>query len=536
MRERITQVALFGLAIGAAVSVAPLGCVHKRAEIPRPTLLAPPAGGAPRSDKPSTSLGARPHIESPDIAFWTGRADLIQPPPPPEPVALVLPRVDRWRLGNGLQIVAVPRPGLPIVSFSVAIRAGGYDEDKGRTLGTADFVAAMLRKGTRKRTSDQIADAIDGVGGALNAGAGMESSALDCSVLAQQAALCLDLLAEMLLQPTFPGSEMAEIRDQSLAALAARNDDPHLLAAEHFNNLFYGEEHPDGWVLTDDRVRAIQRVTLWDFWNTYYRPNNATLAVAGDFDVTKMRAAIARAFGRWKPAPIPRRPVFEIPRSTGTRVLLVDKPDLTQTTLMFGHPGAKHDDPDWYALTLMNYVLGGSDFSSRLMTEIRSKRGLTYGIGSSFGGTLYQSAFRISASTRNETASEALMVTVDELRRMKMSGPTADELAKAKGYYAGSIPFELESAAGLAHGIVAAELHGLGLSYVRDLPVRLAAVDLAAARAAARDRLDPDDLSVVMVGRASVIEPQIRAAGLTLERIDYRAPISSAARATPPAP
>jgi zinc protease len=532
MREWTGPKAWLGLAMGAALAGAPVGCVHRQAALPRPMPELPRTAPA-RSPDPGS---ARPRVATADLDFWTGRSDLIQPPPPPKPVALLLPRIDRWRLGNGLQVVAVPRPGLPIVSFSVAIRAGGYDEDKERTLGAADFAAAMLRKGTARRSSDQIAEAIDGVGGALSSAAGMESSALDCSVLAKQAELCLGLLAEMVLEPTFPESEMPEIRDQSLAALAARNDDSHLLAAEHFNNMFFGEQHPDGWVLTDHQVRTIQRTTLRNFWKTFYRPNNAILAVAGDFDVARMKAAVARVFGKWAAAPIPRRPVFQIPRSSGARVLLVDKSDLTQATLMLGHLGAKHADPDWYALTLMNYVLGGSDFSSRLMTEIRSKRGLTYGIGSSFGATLYESAFRISASTRNETALEAMMAALEELRRMKKGGPTADELAKAKGYYAGSIPFELESAAGLARGIVAAELHGLGLDYVRELPVRLAAIDEAAARAAAQARLDPDNLSVVIVGRASVIEPQILAAGLRFERIDYRAPISSAARGALAAP
>jgi zinc protease len=474
--------------------------------------------------------------QSPDRVYWEGRSDLIRPPAPPPAVELTLPRVDRWKLKNGLDVVAVPRRGLPIVSFSIAIKAGGYDEQKNRTQGVADFVAAMLRKGTRKRGAEAIADAVDGVGGGLDAAAAMEHSTATCSVLAKDAALCLDLLAEMLLTPTFPEGEMAEIRDQILASLAARTDDPHQLAAEHFDNLFFGEGHPDGWVLSDEHVRAITRDTLVAFWKDYYRPNNAMLAVAGDFDVGTIKAQIGRAFGSWRSAPIPIRPDVQIPRVKGTRVVLVDKPDLTQATLMFGHRGIRHGDSDWYATTLVNYVLGGSDFSSRLMTEVRSKRGLTYGIGSSFGATLYEGAFRISAATRNETAWDALSVTVDEVRKMKNLGPSADELAKAKGYYAGSVPFELESAAGIARGIVAAELHGLGIAYVRRLPLRLAGVDEGAARAAAQSHLDPDDMVIVVVGRASIIEAHLRESSgglipaITVERIDYRAPISAAKR------
>jgi zinc protease len=323
---------------------------------------------------------------------------------------------------------------------------------------------------------------------------------------------------------------MGQIRDQMLASLAGRDDDPHQLAGEHFDNLLFGEGHPDGWVLTPEHVHGITRDKVVAFWKAFYRPNNAILAVAGAIDPAVMKTRLARAFGGWSAAAIPPRPAFEIPAAHGPRVILVDKPELSQATLMFGHAGLRHADPDWYAVTLVNYVLGGSDFSSRLMQEVRSKRGLTYGIGSTFGASLYPSAFRISASTRNETAGEALAVTIGELRKMKAGGPTAIELEKAKGYYAGSTPFTLESAAGLARALVGADLHGLGVAYVRELAPRLAAVDVATADAAAKKWLDPDALAIAIVGRADAIAPQLKKAGLSFERVDAHAPISAMAR------
>jgi len=478
--------------------------------------------------------------ESPDLTFWQGRKDLITAPPPPVPAELPLPHVARWKLPNGLDVVAVPRGGLPIVSFSLAIKAGAYDEQKDRTQGVSDFTAGMLRHGAGKRSAEQIADTIDGAGGSLEAGADAESTLVSCSVLASRADTCLSLLADVLLRPTFPEKEMPEIRDQILASLAQRDDDPHLLAAEHFDNLLFGDGHPDGWVLTPAHVQAITRDKLLAFWKMFYRPNNAILAVAGDIgsaaDLAKLKARIAHAFGGWAAAPVPPRPAFEIPVVHGKRVILVDKPELSQATLMFGHPGLRHADPDWYAVTLVNYVLGGSDFSSRLMQEVRSKRGLTYGVGSSFGASLYPGAFRVSASTRNETAWDALSVATEELRKMKASGPTEEELAKAKGYYAGSTPFTLESAGGLAHALVAADLHGLGVDYVRTLALRLSAVDRAAADAAAKKWLDPDELAIVIVGRADVVGPELKKANLTFERVDARAPISAQARRSTAAP
>jgi zinc protease len=462
--------------------------------------------------------------------FWANRTDLIQAPPPPAPAELKLPKVDRWRLANGLEVLVVARHDLPVASFSIAVKAGGYDEEKGKTLGVADFTASMLRKGTKARTADQISSAIDFVGGQLDTQASGDSSVAGCSSLSKDSKLCVELLADILLHPSFPEAEMGEVRDQVLAALAARYDNPGELASEHFDNLLFGEKHPDGWVLMPDDVQKITRADLMTFWKTYYRPNNAILAIAGDVDPVKLRGELDKAFGGWEKAAVPARAEPKMPVVKATRILLIDRPDLTQSTMVFGHAGIKHVDPAWYAVTLMNYVLGGSDFSSRLMIEVRAKRGLTYGIGSTFGASLYQGAFRVSASTKNSSVWDALVASVGELRRMKAEGPSAEEIAKAKGYYAGSYPFKLQAAGEIAGSIVAAELQGLDVAYVKELPVRLGAVGQPDAKAAAAAWLQPDALWVVIVGRASEIEPQLTKSGLPYERIDFKAPISYAAR------
>ncbi|HXU62067.1 MAG TPA: insulinase family protein, partial [Polyangia bacterium] len=163
--------------------------------------------------------------------------------------------------------------------------------------------------------------------------------------------------------------------------------------------------------------------------------------------------------------------------------------------------------------------------------EVRSKRGLTYGIGSSFGSSLYEGAFRVSAATKNESTWDALLASVNEIRRMQADGPTDPELDKAKGYYAGSYPFSLQTAAGIAAALVGAEEHGLGDAYVRELPLRLAHVDQAQAKAAAHDFLHPDTLIVVIVGKGDAIEPALAGSGVAYQRINYKDPISVAARA-----
>ncbi len=526
--NRTTSFTALALALAGCASAPPAG-KKPAANASSIDVQYEPAEKAPAPGA-SAAAPAAPGAAAPMPDFWKNRTDLIKAPAPPVPAELALPKVDRWQLKNGLEVLAIARHDLPLVSFSIAIKAGGYDEEKGKTLGVADFTASMLRRGTKARSADQIAGAIDFVGGALDTQSSSESSMAACSALSKDARLCIDLLSDILLRPTFPEAEMGEVRDQVLAALAARYDNPHELASEHFDNLLFGEKNPDGWVLMPEDVQKISRADLVAFWKTYYRPNNAILAIAGDVDPAKLRAELEKAFGGWEKADVPVRAEPKVPTVKATRILLVDRPDLTQATLMFGHPGIKHTDPDWYAVTLMNYVLGGSDFSSRLMTEVRSKRGLTYGIGSSFGASLYQGAFRVSASTKNASVWDALVASVGEMRRMKAEGPSEEEIAKAKGYYAGSYPFKLQGAGDIAGSIVAAELQGLDVSYVKDFPLRLGAVSTAMAKAAGGKWLEPDGLWVVIVGRAADIEPQLAKSGLPYERIDFKAPISYATR------
>jgi zinc protease len=516
-----------------------LSCAALMGACGGPAAQKPP--GNPASIDVSYESAAPGPGDATPVDYWRNRTDLIRAPPPPRAAELNLPPIDRWTLKNGLEVVVVARPDLPLASFSIAVKAGGYDEEKNTTLGVSSFTAAMLRKGTRTRSADAIARAIDFVGGTLETQAAGESSSAACAVMSRDAPLCLDLLADILIRPSFPETEIPEVRDQMQAALSSRYDNPMELAGEHFDNLLFGEKHPDGWVLTPEDVDKIDRDQLVTFWKTYYRPNNAILAVAGDIDPVRLRADLERAFGSWEKADVPERPYFKVPDLKITRILLVDRPDLTQSTMVFGHRGIKHVDPAWYAVTLMNYVLGGSDFSSRLMTEVRAKRGLTYGVSSTFGASLYEGAFRVSASTKNATAWDALAASVAEIRRMKTDGPTEVELAKAQGYYAGSYPFRLQTAEEVAANIVAAELHGLGTPYVRQFPVRMAAVSLPEAREAAANWLSPDNLWVVIVGRGAEVEPQLAKSGLPYERIDFKAPISYVARAkarqkAPPAP
>jgi predicted Zn-dependent peptidase len=391
-----------------------------------------------------------------------------------------VPPVQRFTLKNGLQVIVVPRKELPVVSFGIAVQAGGYDEarhagrlrlrrprcsaraktrsaDESRTRSISSAARWTRRRPTRART--RLLGAVEG------------REAVPRSAVGHPAA------------PLVPESEMGEVRDEMLRRSRRLFDNPARARERALREPAVRREAPRRLGLTADDVRKITARgwrRLEDVLPAEPRhlPSPATSTRRSCAPPSRRRSAAgdARRF--------PPRPAWTIPKIPGTRILLVDRPDSTQATFVLGHQGIKHADPRWYAATLLNYVLGGSDFASRLMIEVRAKRGLTYGIGSSFGSTLYQSAFRVAGATKSESTWDALLASVNEIRRMKAEGPTVLELDKAKGYYAGSYPFKLQTAAGVAQALVAAELHGLGAGYVRELPLRLAAVDQAAAKAA----------------------------------------------------
>ena len=240
------------------------------------------------------------------------------------------------------------------------------------------------------------------------------------------------------------------------------------------------------------------------FHRTYYRPNNAILAVVGDLAAPEARRALQSALGGWEKGPIPPLIVTPAPPVADKTVALIDK-DLTQATIMLGHLGIARTDPDFYPVTVMNYILGGGGFASRLMATIRDDRGLVYGISSGFDAKRYPGAFSVSLQTKTASAGEAIRAVRDELARMRTEGVTEDELNAAQDYLAGSFPLRFETNARLARLLGMVEFYGLGLRYFEDYPRAIRAVTRDDVRRVAAARLDPARAVLVVVGKTREI-------------------------------
>ncbi len=469
------------------------------------------------------------HAPSPDP--WTGRDDLFVAPSLHPNTKVSLGNLDRFTLPNGLQVILVPRTTVASVEITLAIKAGHYSDPVDKA-GIAEFAASMLHEGTKKRSSKQIAEAIDFVGGSLEAQAGDESTFVSCHARTENLKLCVDLVGDVSLNPTFPAKELEEIRQQLAGAVEQVKDSPQQLAVEHARNLYYGENDPRGRSLSVRSLAAIDRAALVDFHHHWFTPANAVLAISGDFKSKSLRAMIVTAFGGWKTPKDAAQAQTELPdpvKANGLTVRLVDKPDATQSNVLIVGPGIAHGSPDYYAVQLMNFVLGGGSFSSRLMKVIRSEGGKTYGAHSSYSARRRVGPFSISTFTRNSETAPTLKLIFGEIDKMRKSGPTDAELTAAKGNLIGGYGLRLETGSDLAEALLVTIIDALTPDFVEKFPQRMQEVTRDQAVAAAAAHLTPT--AMVVVGRAAEVKAMLESAGYKVgAAVPYTAPVSSTER------
>jgi zinc protease len=384
----------------------------------------------------------------------------------------------------------------------------------------------MLVKGTKKHDALALAKAIDFVGGTIAADATYEATLVSCSVLARNTKTCLQLLPEMITQPTFPETELAKVREQAIAQVRQRLDDAGALANAHVQNLLWGNDHIRGWVDSEASISALKREDLIAWHKAWFVPANAILVVSGDVDAKKLKGDLERSFGRWAKGAVPPSPSYKEPGLSGSRIRLVDKPGQTQTHIRVAEFGIKHDDPRFFDTLVWNYALGGGAFSSRLMKVVRVEGGKTYGASSSFDRNMDKGSFVVQTFTRNAEAVNTTKLLLGEIAKMAKDGPTQAEVDAAVANIAGGYGMRFQSAADVGAALIGAELHGFGKEYLSNYPLAVGAVDVASAKRAAHEILDPKDYVIVMVGDAKDLEPLLKKEGWHYEKVAFTDPVS----------
>lgn len=455
----------------------------------------------------------------------TAKPALFAPAPTPVPKPIVLPPIHEETLANGAATLLVENHEIPTVTLMVMWRHG-TEADPADKVGLTAMTASLLRQGTKTRSAAKIAEEIDFIGGDLGGSADVDSATLTVQVLKKDLAKGLALLADVAQNPAFPQDEIDDLKRQEVAGVKQVFDDPAELSRQHLRVVVFGEDHPYAYFPSERSLGSITRADLVKHYETWFRPEHAIIGVAGDVTKEELAPQIAKAFGGWKArgsaasVPPPRTPAAK------RVVRLVDKDDLTQSSIRLALPGIARKSPDYHAALLMNYVLGGGSFSSRLLRVVRSEEGKTYGIGSGFTIHKHPAIFGISTSTRNAETVPTLDLVFRELQRIraKGTGVRAEELAAAKANLIGRYPMSFETGDDVLGQVLGAKLHGLPMSEITEYRQKIASVTLEQVDAAAQKYLRPDEMAVVVVGRAADVKGPLEAKFGKVDVVDYLEP------------
>lgn len=441
---------------------------------------------------------------------WDTRPALATPP------AFAPPAVERHALSNGLPVLFVEKPGVPLAQIDLWVRAGTADD--GEQGGLAAIAADMMDEGAGDLDALALADAVDFLGIDLGVGAGLHSLTVRLHTPLSKLDAALALMADVALRPTFPEADLERVRTSRLTALAQRRDEARSIASIAFARAVFGEEHPYGHLGTGEpaTVGALTRDDLAGFHDRAVVPGQSALVVVGATTWDEMAPRLEAAFGAeaWPAVPVPAIASRLVePAQVGARAItFVDKPGAAQSVVRIGRVGAPRATPDFYALEVLNTILGGS-FTSRLNQNLREDKGYSYGAGSSFDFRPVAGPFLAYADVQTDVTAPALTEFFRELDAIGAPVP-ADELAKARENRALSFPEPFATVSGTAAMVGAAWLDGLPADAYAGYAAGVRAVTAAdLARVAAR-YVDPARMAVVVVGDWSVVGESVEALGL----------------------
>jgi predicted Zn-dependent peptidase len=436
------------------------------------------------------------------------KAPELGPPP-----ALKLSAIQHFKLSNGLPVVLMEKHGLPLVQIDLLIKAGSAMDPAGKN-GLASLTAAMLDEGAGPRNALQLADAIDFLGAEISAAAGQHNSIVALNTPLAKLDSALGLMADVALRPLFLQAELDRQRKERLTTLVQWHDQPRAIASVAFNQTLYGAKHPYGIsTLGDEKtLRGFRVEDLKDFHSTYFRANNATLVVAGNVDSKNILSKLEAAFGKWETGKIPAMTWPAVSQVQKRQIWLVDKPGAAQSEIRLGRIGVPRLTEDYFALVVMNTILGGS-FTSRLNQNLREKHGYSYGAGSAFDFRPLPGPFIASAAVQTSKTDSALFEFMNELNGIMQ--PVSDgELNRAKNYVALSFPQDFQSLAQIAGQLEELITYNLPSEYFNTYIERILAVTKDDVLRVAKKYLDPEKVAIIVVGDRKIIEKGVR--GLNL--------------------
>lgn len=416
---------------------------------------------------------------------------------------VAMPPVQRTVLPNGLVLLVSEEHSLPLVTLRLLVDAGSRRDPAGRE-GLANLTAQGLLLGTARHSATALNEELDFLGTSLNSAAGRDYATLSLRVVTKDLDQGLNLFMEALTQPNFPEKELRKEVQRTLAAIQAAEDQPEVVAEKAFDRaLFLNSPYAHPVEGTRESLPHMSPGDVRRFYRTYYRPNIAILAVVGDVTPEVVQTKLIPRLAAWTASAVPAEqftPTF----AEGPEREKIDR-TVTQATIVLGHRGISRDNPDYYALSVMNHILGGGGFGSRLVDEIRVKRGLAYSVASFFDTGKYPGAFQVVLQTKNASAREAIALVLEEMERMRTEPVSEDELSRAKKYLTGSFPLRLDTQGKLAGFLTLVEYFGLGLDYPERYPSLINALTPEELARVATTYLHPEKAILVVVANLEEI-------------------------------
>ena len=423
------------------------------------------------------------------------------------------PTVSADALDNGLRIRSVQVGRVPIVTVILVLDAGEAVLGDGRA-GTAVLTGDCLEGGTAQRTGVELAEALETIGAGLSVMTGWDSTTVSLTCMADRLEDAMGLLAEIVLQPSFPDDEVARVREQRLAAIRQREMDPAGIATTASRRLTYRDGAPYGRPLGGqvESVAPFNREVAAGFVVARYRPGGSGLVVVGDVDAGQVRSLVEAHFGEWSGGIESRPEIDADPRARERGIVVVHRAGAVQSEIRIGHVGQARSTPQYFALKVLNTVLGGA-FTSRLNLNLREKHGFTYGVHSRFLIRRGAGPWCVSTAVGTDVTADAVREAISEITTLVADGPTEEEVSAARDYLAGVFPLELETTGQIASRIAELLLYDLPDDYYAAYRDRIRGVTLEEAGEAARLCIRPDEMTVVVAGDAEEVRGPLDALG-----------------------
>jgi zinc protease len=476
-----------------------------------PVATARPQAGAPPVSRSETEPASSQGPQKASGIVPPGVKLAPEMPAPGAPRPFEFPQAAVKTLPNGLRVFVVSDDREPAVAARLVILSAGSIQDPAGMPGVAGMTAGLLTQGTAKRSAKEIAEAIDFVGGTLEAKAGRDATTVTLDVVKKDLGIGMDLLSDVVLHPAFRTEELDRQRQQLLSDLEVQYSDPNYLATLAFARTLYGSS-PYGMPEqgTPATVKKLQREDFVKFHDANYAPNEALLGFAGDITPEDAFAIAEKYFGGWPKVDAAAAAPPEAPAAaTASHLWLIDKPDAVQTQIRVGRIAIRRADPDFLPLDVTNHIFGGS-YNSRLNTEVRIKKGLTYGASSAFTPHRFTGSLAVETYTRTEATVAATKLVMDLLTGMSQGKISQKELDFARDYLAGVYPIESETAEQVADRVLTAAAFDLPADYNQTYPEKIRATSLEQVQATARKYFTAGDLDIVLVGNVSAFRDALK--------------------------